>query len=284
MPTTSTNFSPSKMSTSTRSPAFTATASSAFFDFDRHFAQELHRRQIVLAQMSLHRLGQPRFLHELNQADLRRVVSVAASASCAASPRTDPPAGRWPDAHRPSSSNSCVIPTFLPRIPVTFAISFLILLQARTLVIGSSLADSSLTADGYLCSLPNALISTSTPAGRSSFISASTVCCVGSRMSSSRLCVRISNCSRDFLSTCGERSTRVLVLHRRQRNRARDLRAGALAPCRRSRPSTDPECGSRTPSAGCEFFLFQSRFLSLTLPLLRRKNFARRADSLRPHI
>src|SRR5208282_3655824 len=39
----------------------------------------------------------------------------------------------------------------------------------------------------YLCSLPNALISTSTPAGRSSFIRASTVCCVGSRISSNRL-------------------------------------------------------------------------------------------------
>ena len=59
--------------------------------------------------------------------------------------------------------------------------------------------------------LPNALISTSTPAGRSSFISASTVCCVGSSMSNSRLCVRISNCSRDFLSTCGERNTVVIL-------------------------------------------------------------------------
>src|SRR5882724_5966445 len=57
---------------------------------------------------------------------------------------------------------------------------------------------------------PNALISTSTPAGRSSFISASTVCCVGSRISSNRLWVRISNCSRDFLSTCGDRSTQYL--------------------------------------------------------------------------
>src|SRR5262249_55642619 len=57
------------------------------------------------------------------------------------------------------------------------------------------------------CSLPNSLISTSTPAGKSSFISASTVCGVGSKMSISRLCVRISNCSRDFLSTCGDRST-----------------------------------------------------------------------------
>src|SRR5262249_305235 len=44
------------------------------------------------------------------------------------------------------------------------------------------------------------LISTSTPAARSSFIRASTVCGVGSTMSSSRLCVRISNCSRLFLS------------------------------------------------------------------------------------
>src|SRR5215472_9369728 len=51
------------------------------------------------------------------------------------------------------------------------------------------------------------LISTSTPAARSSFMSASTVCGVGSTMSSSRLCVRISNCSRLFLSMCGERLT-----------------------------------------------------------------------------
>ncbi len=51
------------------------------------------------------------------------------------------------------------------------------------------------------------LISTSTPAARSSFISASTVCGVGSTISSRRLCVRISNCSRLFLSMCGERLT-----------------------------------------------------------------------------
>src|SRR3954447_13816758 len=51
------------------------------------------------------------------------------------------------------------------------------------------------------------LISTSTPAARSSFISASTVCGVGSTMSRRRLWVRISNCSRLFLSTCGERLT-----------------------------------------------------------------------------
>src|SRR5512143_3582520 len=38
-------------------------------------------------------------------------------------------------------------------------------------------------------------------------MSASTVCGVGSRISISRLCVRISNCSRDFLSTWGDLST-----------------------------------------------------------------------------
>src|SRR5580698_1435600 len=56
------------------------------------------------------------------------------------------------------------------------------------------------------------LISTSTPADRSSFMSASSVCCVGSRMSSSRLWVRISNCSRDFLWTGGDRSTQYLLI------------------------------------------------------------------------
>src|SRR5262249_13661251 len=63
---------------------------------------------------------------------------------------------------------------------------------------------------GYLCAFPTSSISTPTPAGRSSFISASTVFCVGSRMSISRLCVRTSNASRDFLSTWGERSTQYL--------------------------------------------------------------------------
>src|SRR6266540_3843204 len=47
----------------------------------------------------------------------------------------------------------------------------------------------------------------STPAGKFSFFNSSTVLAVGSMMSSSRLCVRISNCSMDFLSTCGERFT-----------------------------------------------------------------------------
>src|SRR5215472_17702988 len=47
----------------------------------------------------------------------------------------------------------------------------------------------------------------STPAGRSSRIRESTVFGVGSMMSISRLCVRISNCSRESLYLCGERMT-----------------------------------------------------------------------------
>src|SRR5262249_11996589 len=52
-----------------------------------------------------------------------------------------------------------------------------------------------------------ALIFTNTPAGTTRRLSASTVRAVGSKMSITRLCVRISNCSRDFLSICGLRST-----------------------------------------------------------------------------
>src|SRR5437867_1334267 len=51
------------------------------------------------------------------------------------------------------------------------------------------------------------LISTSTPAGRSSLVSASIVCGRESLMSISLLWVRSSNCSRLFLSTWGLRNT-----------------------------------------------------------------------------
>ena len=51
------------------------------------------------------------------------------------------------------------------------------------------------------------MIVISTPAGKLSFFSSSTVCAVGSQMSMIRLCVRISNWSIDFLLMCGERLT-----------------------------------------------------------------------------
>src|SRR5262249_20060285 len=74
-------------------------------------------------------------------------------------------------------------------------------------VVAEDLRHADLAADERFFPSHYSLISTSTPAGKSSFISESTVCGVGSTMSSRRLCVRISNCSREVLSTCGERST-----------------------------------------------------------------------------
>src|SRR5438094_494518 len=64
-------------------------------------------------------------------------------------------------------------------------------------------AELATNQSGHYCTL----ISTSTPAGRSSLVKASIVCERESRMSISRLCVFSSNCSRLFLSMCGLRST-----------------------------------------------------------------------------
>src|SRR5579872_4066629 len=44
--------------------------------FERHFAHKLNWRKVVLCQMALRRLGQPRLLHKLHQANLRRFVTV----------------------------------------------------------------------------------------------------------------------------------------------------------------------------------------------------------------
>ena len=85
-------------------------------------------------------------------------------------------------------------------------------------------------------------------------MSASTVCGVGSTMSRTRLCVRISNCSRDFLSMCGRSQHRVTFDVGRQRNRTANLRARALAPCSRSRGRTGPARDDRTPSGECVYF------------------------------
>src|ERR1700683_2610143 len=46
------------------------------FHPERHFAHELHRRKIVLRQMSLRRLGEPRLFYKLDQSNLGRLVSV----------------------------------------------------------------------------------------------------------------------------------------------------------------------------------------------------------------
>src|SRR6266699_1196366 len=104
-----------------------------------------------------------------------------------------PPAARWPDAlrlsNRKAASSRLFSQDFLLHSPF-----FFFLCGAGALAREEHAEPySARTAEGgcphmvYLCSFPKALISTSTPAGRSSFISASTVCGVGSRMSSKRL-------------------------------------------------------------------------------------------------
>ena len=104
------------------------------------------------------------------------------SPSCTASYPSRSACLRWTTTHGPALStvtgraapsvpNTCVMPIFCPMIPVTIA----------------RFPTRSDAVWPYACSLPNALISTSTPAGRSSFISASTVCDVGSKMSIRRL-------------------------------------------------------------------------------------------------
>ena len=80
----------------------------------------------------------------------------------------------------PSPSKTWLMPIFLPMIP-----SIMIILLAA----------------------PKAWISTSIPAGRSSFWSSSIVSLLYSLMSIRRLWIRISKCSRDFLSTWGDRRT-----------------------------------------------------------------------------
>ncbi len=68
----------------------------------------------------------------------------------------------------------------------------------------------------------------STPAGRSSRISESTVFGVGEWMSIRRLCVRTSKCSRESLSLNGDADHAVDVLLGGQGHRAGDGGAGAL--------------------------------------------------------
>src|SRR5690606_28090359 len=80
-----------------------------------------------------------------------------------------------------------------------------------TAILGEDAAHAGLAADQtqrillrHVGSPQASLIWTSTPAASSSFISASTVLSLGSTMSSTRLCVRVSYWSRASLSACGE--------------------------------------------------------------------------------
>src|SRR5579872_2533685 len=54
-----------------------AVAFGFFLYFDWNFADKFHRRNIVLAEMTLHRLGQARLFYEFHQANLRRIVAIS---------------------------------------------------------------------------------------------------------------------------------------------------------------------------------------------------------------
>ena len=115
--------------------------------------------------------------------------------------------GRFAHPNPGEAANYNALPAFLPRARADFSRSC-----------------RGLSAPAAYCSL----ISTSTPAGRSSFISASTVLSVGSTMSIRRWWVRISNWSRERLVDV-RRAQDVEALHaRRQGHRALDDGAGAL--------------------------------------------------------
>src|SRR5690606_28031900 len=79
--------------------------------------------------------------------------------------------------------------------------------ELRDAVLGAEHRDQVLLWVGRDVLRPQSLISMFTSAGRSSRMSESTAFGVGSMMSMSRLCVRISKCSRLSLYLCGERMT-----------------------------------------------------------------------------
>ena len=79
-------------------------------------------------------------------------------------------------------------------------------------------------------------------------------CVSGSRTARAISCPRAANATR---STCS--SSWAMESAPRSARRC-------ASPSRRSHPWTGPGCGSRRLSAGCEFFLFQSRFHSLAPP------------------
>src|SRR6185437_7991147 len=125
MPTMSTNFSPSKMSTSTRSPALTAAASSAFST-----SIGTSRRNRTGGKLCLPRCPFMGWVKRDSFMNSTRPIWAASYPSrvwvlcCVIThgPACKTVAG----CTSPLSSKSCVIPTFLPRIPVTFAISILL--------------------------------------------------------------------------------------------------------------------------------------------------------------
>src|SRR5438046_8446578 len=122
----STNLSPSKMSTSTRSPAFTAPSSCAFSSTSIGTS----RRNLTGGRLCFPRcpfIGWVRRDSFINSTRPICPASYPSRVWVLCSVITQGPACTTvAGCTSPLSSKSCVIPTFLPRIPVTFAISILL--------------------------------------------------------------------------------------------------------------------------------------------------------------
>src|SRR5699024_8710846 len=107
------------------------------------------------------------------------------------------------------------------------------------------------------------LISISTPEGRSRRMSESTVCGVGLTISISRLCVRISNCSRPSLYLCDERQTENTTL-----SVGRGIGPETFAPERLAVPTIFSADGSKTLYSYA-FKRIRIFFFAITFPPLR---------------
>src|SRR5579871_2039856 len=138
-PTMSTNFSPSKISTSTRSPTFTAPLPSAAVP---SLSSGTSRRNFTGGRLFFARCPRSGFESRDSFTNSTRPICAdsypcfTAVLCCVMTqgPACSTVAGRT----SPFESNSCVMPTFFPRIPATFAISFSIPSVASGYWLGST--------------------------------------------------------------------------------------------------------------------------------------------------
>src|SRR5258708_21647757 len=125
MPTMSTNLSPSKISTSTRSPAFTAALSSPFS------SASIGTSRMNFTGGTLFFARWPRmgwvsfdsFMNSTRPICAESYPSLVWDLCCVTT--QGPACNTVAGCTSPLESNNCVIPTFLPRIPAIFAISLI---------------------------------------------------------------------------------------------------------------------------------------------------------------
>src|SRR5688500_17675931 len=116
------------------------------FTLDAHFAEDSNWRNIGLLEMPIHRLGHAFGLNEFDESKLHRVVAIFLGCLLL----NDDARPRLHDGHRNNGS--------------------IVLDQLGHSDFLTNESVNHMSPDYFACSLPNALISTSTTAGRPSFI------------------------------------------------------------------------------------------------------------------